>query len=140
MGMEAFKSYFSFSFVRNPWDWQTSLYEYALTCNSHHQHNFVKNLAGFDDYIRWRCTQEVRYQRDFIYSQDGAQLVDYVGRFERLEEDFGLVCSRFGVTASLPRLRISKKKPYQCYYNAETRALVSRVFEPDIRLFNYTFS
>ena len=140
MGKDVFKSFFSFAIVRNPWDWQVSLYTYALKEPAHHQHDLIKNLGSFDKYIEWRVANEVRFQKDFIYSKDGEQLVDFIGRFERLEEDFQTICSRIGIAASLPKLNVSNEQSYQHYYTDRTMKLVKDAFEPDISIFGYTFS
>ena len=139
IGKENFKRYFSFAIVRNPWDWQASLYTYMLKTTDHHQHELVKSFSGFDEYIAWRCRKEVRYQKDFLFSKAGEQLVDFIGRYERLEADFRTICSHIGISTTLPRLNVSRTKPYREYYTEETIELVRKTFEPDIRLFNYDF-
>jgi hypothetical protein len=140
MGKETFETFFSFAIIRNPWDWQVSLYKYMLKNASHHQHDLVKSLGSFDAYIKWRCAEEVKFQKDFIYSEDGKLLVDFVGRFERVNNDFVEICSRIGIpTPLLPKRNISNTKPYQQFYNEETRELVRRTFDPDITLFGYDF-
>ena len=139
MGREAFDAFFSFAIVRNPWDWQVSLFHYMRKERAHHQHVLAKSFAGFDDYIRWRCREEVRFQRDFIYSRDGELLVDFVGRFENLDSDFASICARIGISASLPKLNVSNTKPYRSFYGDETRELVRRAFAPDVALFGYDF-
>jgi predicted AAA+ superfamily ATPase len=66
IGRQKFSSYFSFAIVRNPWDWQVSLYNYMLeNASHHHQRKLVKSFKSFDDYIGWRCNEEIRYQKDF---------------------------------------------------------------------------
>ncbi len=45
IGKEAFDSFYSFAIVRNPWDWQVSLYNYALKSTSHPQHELTKALV-----------------------------------------------------------------------------------------------
>ena len=139
IGREKFNSYFSFAIVRNPWDWQVSLYKYMLKNETHHQHELVTKLGGFDEYIKWSCENKVRYQKDFIYDNNNELLVNYVGRFESLGADFEQICSRIGVAASLPKLNVSNTKPYQEFYNEKTRELVRRTFNPDIELFEYNF-
>ena len=139
LGGDTYRSYFSFTFVRNPWDWQVSLYTYMLKNGDHHQHELVKNLGSFGEYIRWRCAEEVRYQRDFIYSDQGDLLVDFVGRFEQIEQDFQSICSRIGIDVVLPKMNISRTTSYREYYDKETVDLVSKVFEPDINAFGYRF-
>lgn len=139
LGQEIFESYFSFAFVRNPWDWQVSLYAYILKDVGHFQHQRVKGFRDFDEFIRWRCREAKSYQKDFIFSASGEQLVDFVGRFERLEDDFQTICARLGVSARLPKLNVSNTKPYQEYYNKETIELVRRKFQGDIDAFGYEF-
>jgi len=139
MGKEVFDSYFSFAVVRNPWDWQVSLYNFTLKTPTHHQHDFIKSLGGFDAYIRWRCSREARNQKHFIYSETNEMLVDFVGRFEQLDVDFKVICDRIGISASLPKLNVSNETPYRKYYADETRELVRRTFDPDIKLFGYEF-
>jgi hypothetical protein len=115
--------------------------KFILKTTSHHQHEFVENLGGFEEYIRWRCNEEVTLQKDFIYSEDNKLLVDFVGRFERIDEDFKIICSHIGITSpvSLPKLNTSNTTPYQEYYNEDTRELVMRKFEVDVNLFGYDF-
>jgi len=139
IGEARFRSYFSFAFVRNPWDWQVSLYTYMLKEKSHYQHELAKSFSGFDEYIEWRCAEEVRLQRDYLFSKDGRQLVDFVGRFENLEEDFGKICARIGISAVLPKLNVTEHHPYQEFYTPRTENLVRRAFEADIKLFDYEF-
>ena len=139
LGIDLFNSLFSFAFVRNPWDWQVSLYKFMLKEPTHFQHDLVKKLGNFDEYIKWRCENEVRFQKDFIYSENNELLVDFVGKFENIDADFREICSRIGISASLPKLNVSNTKPYQEYYSDNSRELVRRTFEPDITLFEYDF-
>lgn len=139
MGRKAFESFFSFAIVRNPWDWQVSLYTFMLKDTTHIQHELIKSFSDFDEYIRWRCAEDVRFQKDFIYSEADELLVDFVGRFENLEKDFQKICTQIGVSATLAKQNISNIKPYREYYNDETRELVRQTFEADIALFQYDF-
>ncbi len=139
LGEERFNSFYSFAFVRNPWDWQVSLYCFMLKTKTHRHHKIVSELNSFDEYVEWRCREDVRYQKDFIYSQEGKLLVNFVGRYEKLNEDFDKVCSVIGVNTHLSELNVSNKKPYQEYYTKKSIELVREVFQPDIELFGYDF-
>ncbi|MGB5595739.1 MAG: sulfotransferase family 2 domain-containing protein, partial [Crocosphaera sp.] len=55
-------------------------------------------------------------QSDWITDHDGLVLVDYVGRFENLNEDFNTVCKQIGKNISLPRVKSSKRRNYREYY------------------------
>lgn len=139
IGQVEFDQFFSFSIVRNPWDWQVSLYDFMLRKTWHPQHELVKKMSDFDEYIRWRCSEEVRLQKDFVCTKDGKLAVGYIGRFESLDDDFKRICSRIGVKAELPKLNVSSKKPYQSYYSDHTRKLVKHAFADDIEFFKYDF-
>lgn len=139
MGRDRFDSYFSFAFCRNPWDWQVSQYTYMLSKEEHFQHKMITGFNGFDEYIEWRCKHEVILQKDFVYSADDELLVDFVGRYENLENDFNQICKKIGVEAALPKLNISNNKNYRDFYTEKTRELVREAFKEDIQLFQYEF-
>lgn len=139
IGREEFDRYFSFAIVRNPWDWQVSLYKYMLGNPKHHQHSIIKDLGSFDAYILWRCEEQRFYQKDFIYSENGELLVNFVGRFEYIQEDFKTICDRIGISTSLPMRNVSNTESYKNFYTDETIELVRRAYEPDIKLFGYDF-
>ena len=139
LGREKFASLFSFAIIRNPWDWQVSLYKYMLKEEAHFQHELVKELGSFEEYIKWRCKNDVTCQKDFIYSENNELLVNYVGRYENLESDFNKICDHIGISASLPRMNVSNTKPYQEYYTEKTKDLVRQAYELDINTFDYSF-
>lgn len=139
IGYNVFKSYYSFGVVRNPWDWNVSMYKYMLKNTKHFQHEWVKGFRDFDEYIRVRCNGEMFQQKNFLFSNDGEQLVDYILRFENLDDDFQHICRHLEIEAKLPHLNISNKTPYREYYTDETRDAVSKTFKEDIELFGYEF-
>lgn len=137
IGAEAFNSYHSFAVVRNPWDWQVSLYRYALEKPNHHQHEMVKQMGSFEVYLDWRCREEVRLQKGFVADADGAILVNRLIRFESLAAEFNSLCRDLGITASLPHLNASTRSRWQDCYDERTFDLVKKTFAEDIALFGY---
>jgi hypothetical protein len=69
----------------------------------------------------------------------GNIIVDYVGRFESLSDDFDIVCSTLGITATLERHNTSKHRDYRSYYDEETKQMVANHWKEDIERFGYTF-
>ncbi len=135
-----FNDYFKFAFVRNPWDWQVSLYHYMLQYKVHPQHKLISKMKSFDEYIEWRINEDLELQKDFLYDDEGNLLVDYVGKFENLQEDFNTICTRIPISQSaLPVANTSKHTHYKEYYNKHTRDLISKAFKKDIETFNYDF-
>lgn len=133
-----FDQYYKFSFVRNPWDWQVSLYHFMQQLKDHHQHELIMSM-NFDEYIHWRVNEDKHLQKDFMYDADGKCLVDYIGKLENIEDDFKKITQHLGLEATLPHSNKSKHKSYQEYYSPETRDIVAEHFKEDIELFNYEF-
>ncbi len=138
VGPERWAQLYSFSFVRNPWDWQVSLYHFIQGNKFNHQRGLVSSLS-FPDYIRWRVEEDLHLQSSFIFDRHGNQLVDFVGKFENLSTDFDTVCQRIGVDCSLPHVNASKHDEYRRYYDDHTAELVAQAFKADIDAFDYTF-
>ena len=138
LNSDYFKSYFKFGFVRNPWDWQISLYNYMLMRPNHHQHDIIKKISSFDDYIDWRIENDLKLQRDFFYDDDEL-LINFVGKMENLNKDFGYVCDKVGIKGKLKRLNSSRKATDGIlnYYTPDSFMKVTQAFEKDIKSFNY---
>jgi len=153
VGEETFDAYYSFAIVRNPWDWQVSLYRFALETvmslprlaayarGLGPEHHLYSRFDSFDDYIHWRCSEDVVLQTDFVCSPGGELLVDYVGKYETLASDFRTICEQIGIAPSLPHLNESSSaaRPYQEHYTPETVELVRQAFAADIERFGYEF-
>lgn len=138
IGRSRFNRLFSFAFVRNPWDWELSHYNYICKTNSHVSHQEVSALGSFSEYVRWRCDGRFQTQESFLLSQ-GISVVDFVGRFENLESDFRYVCQRIGIRYRLPRLNVSRRDDYRVSYDNQSRSLIADTYQSDIARFGYTF-
>ena len=139
---ELYKDYFTFSFVRNPWDWQVSLYEYMRCTPNHPQHQLCMEKS-FHDYILWRVNNERKTQFSFLSDEanDSSPLsLDFIGKVENIQQDFNNLRLRFGIDTELPHInKSSRKGAYQDYYNPETADLIREAFKLDIETFNYHF-
>ena len=65
--------------------------------------------------------------------------VDFIGKFESINDDFDQIKSIIGIEAELPHLNASKRAGYQSYYDDETRLIVAQWFHEDIEAFGYSF-
>lgn len=148
MGAE-FDDYFKFSFVRNPWDWQVSMYHFLLKETDNPHYEKVKAMSGFDEYLEWIVSTEektpypkyaTKFQKDMLLDTEGHFLVDFIGRYETLAEDFARLCNLLQIKASLPHLNKSQHRDYSSYYNDHSRQLVAEHFKDDIALFGYHFA
>jgi hypothetical protein len=135
-----FDVYFKFAFVRNPWDWQVSLYHFGKQLRSHHQYDLLNKMT-FREYVDWRVNEDLKLQSDFVLSDDGEMLVDYVGRLESINQDFKEICELIGLNKNydIPWLNQSNHSEYRKYYDSESKKIIRQAFRKDIELFGYSF-
>jgi len=144
-----FQRYFKFAFVRNPWDRLVSTFFFLQRggLNELDRTWSQRNLAefdGFEDFVRRGLPRReilswvhFRPQANYIMSPTGNLMVDYVGRFETLEEDFNVVASRLGVKVDLRRTNSSTHAPFETVYSQETATIVGKIYESDATTFGY---
>lgn len=138
-----FVNFWSFGFTRNPWDRMVSNYFWwqQVNKNGWDLDHYKRAMEGksFEQYVLggdWLMTSPTT---DFLF-KDGHQLVNFVGRFERLEEDFRVVCKVLGIEARLGKQNSSKRGDYRSYYTKpEMVDLVGARFRADIDNFGYNF-
>ncbi|QIK37766.1 sulfotransferase family protein [Caldichromatium japonicum] len=145
---EYFEGLFKFAFVRNPWDLQVSSFHHIRRERPH----YLGGHTDFADFLRWKLDPDRPYQyhldtsitpqSDYLVDLEGRVIVDDIGRYERLEEDFAGICKRIGIRPlPLPHRRRAqdRKRDWRTYYTDETAELVARHFARDIELFGYHF-
>lgn len=130
---DEYKNYFTFAFVRNPWDRMLSNYKFLklidwIDCSFD---EWITNPTwGFDAYS----------YEGMICDNSGLIIVDYIGKFETLQQDFNIVCDKIGISQQqLPHTNKTKHKHYTEYYDDETREIVAEKYKKDIEYFGYEF-
>jgi len=146
MGDETWSKYFSFSFVRNPYDRMVSLYNWCRKgkfdfpiCKE------AINAKDFSQFIRGECFQSLPQQLEYLSNNKGDIIVDFVGKQENIQADFDRVCKKL----QIPNINMSKFKHnvrvrshdnYQDYYTSkEDIEIVKNKFASDIKFFEYKF-
>lgn len=148
IGSKKWDNYFKFTFVRNPWDKMVSQYFYIQkNQQGKYKLTFREFISAFQscpekEYING-VGIPVRFnpvQLPWILDDDGNCLVDFIGRFENFQEDFGIICDKIGIPKQrLPHENKSRHKHYNEYYDNETREIVAKKFAQDIEYFGYEF-
>jgi hypothetical protein len=141
IGRQQFESYFKFGFVRNPWDRVVSLYERREALELRAQMTFDQ-FADWIQYSSSTCIHSSphRYQLDWFVDSNGKVLADFIGKFERLQEDWAFVAKKLGLSETLPHARANlRPRHYSEYYTPRTRRLIEEKFKVDIETFGYQF-
>jgi len=139
------REYFTFAFVRNPWDLVVSTYHYWRTVFASDE-RLGRLDPDFPPLLDGDFSQFVRLfpivgsdQTAFLSDAHGEIVPSFIGRMERLDEDFAEICRRLGIAAELGRENTTEHGPYREYYTEETRAAVAQHFARDIAAFGYRF-
>jgi chondroitin 4-sulfotransferase 11 len=81
-----------------------------------------------------------RNQIDYLIDEKGAIIVDFIGRFEHLQEDFDVISRHLGrAPVELPRTNTSQHATYTEYYSPATAEMVAKRYAQDIKQFGYRF-
>jgi len=143
---EEFNDYFKFSFVRNPWGRMASWYRlrcYNLKMKIGHTgvSCAARKTHWHGDFATWLTHPDLNSQTSMLYDNQGQCLVDFIGRFESLQQDFNFICDEIKTPhKQLPHLNATESdEPYYEHYNDETRDIVGSRYSEDIENFGYQF-
>jgi hypothetical protein len=138
---EEYGSYFKFSFVRNSWSRVFSWYRNVMTNENHKRERGISSELDFKEFLlRFPAEWGTRSQLYWLQDSHGDVPLDFIGRFERLETDFGEVGRRLGLPdAKLPRLVVGEGKTYTDFYDQETVDLVGDRYRKEIDMFGFEF-
>ena len=132
-----FDKYFKFTIARNPWDRLLSFYKNKLNTS------IIKGSPSFNKFVHRlhkynlkTCNLHYRLQTQMF----PLNKIDYIVRFENLQEDFNIVCDKIGIPhKKLPHKNKTKHEHYTEYYDEETREIVAELYAKDIEYFGYEF-
>lgn len=157
-------SYYKFAFVRNPFDRILSAYKSKImddpNINSHQVVNGVQKMLTilygdafyggmrFKDYLKAvaqipdeYAEEHFRSQYVALFNEKGEQTVDFIGRFEKLSDDYKIVANKL----QFPENELghfgnsTKNKHYSAYYDDEMVEIVSKRYAVDLEKFGYSY-
>jgi len=148
---EYWDKYLKFTFVRNPWDRMVSMlkYEWFYGVKINQEKKILlddyfdkfKKVEYDERFFNANQFNDYKYIENSVYLNIIGNNMDFIGKFENLQEDFERVCKLVGLPASkLSHIEKSQnRKKYQEYYTEETKNLIYNKFKKEIKQFNYLF-
>tara|TARA_R100000315_G_scaffold60191_1_gene36643 strand:- start:325 stop:981 length:657 start_codon:yes stop_codon:yes gene_type:complete len=144
-GNQTYDDYFKFTVVRNPW--QRILSQFKKTQDK-------KDGMSFSDWVQKSFVDLERNMSERFYKPCTWWIkdeMDYIIRYENLDEDFKKLLSKIGISNSI-KLEKVKMLPgwnhwgddidsvnYQNYYDETTKKIIEKNFKDDIERFGYEF-
>jgi hypothetical protein len=107
VGEEVWNNYFKFTYVRNTYSWVISSigFWFKIGMLDKPEDGYL-TMDHFKYAVKYYRTpagrrhdecSDIRSQHSFICNKNGKIIVDFVGRFEHLQEDFYTICSKVGL-------------------------------------------
>ena len=150
-GRRDFNRYFKFAFVRNPWDRLYSAYTYLKDGGWNEQDGewFSANLAHLPDFntfvLEWlepdRLNTHPHFypQSNFICDSRGYPLLNYLGYFETMKDDFSYITQQLAIESTLIHVNATRRAGYKEIYSPEAISKVHSIYHQDIENFGYDF-
>lgn len=140
--------YIKITTVRNPWSRIVSLFFYKYGKQKNKTNQQIKN--AFTKFVktelpRWQSGLRNRWiSQQMIHDpRTGKKIVNYVVRLEHLEKDLEPIIKKhfpdFKPFDYSMRKNTTQHKHYSFYYTSETRQLVAKMFQWEIRKYKYRF-
>ena len=146
LGEDLWSDYFKFAVVRNPFDRCVSRFYYTTRWFDERNSHEVWDRRSFDQFLRYH--PEMINENWRMYTEKDEIAVDFVIRYEHLEEDLARVSARIGLGHNLfddlkdirakGDYRPDRSPPGEIF-DERQKLLVSLLCRKEIELFGYGF-
>ena len=135
---EILREYFKFAMVRNPYDRYVSICTFLNRRNPGYAGRETAFMKTALTRQRFRQRVLVRPQVSLLANGAGTVGMDFVGRYERLQQSFDRVCKRIGIPPGrLPHRNASRHSDYRSYYDEALLKRVNDYYRADFEQFDY---
>jgi hypothetical protein len=152
---ELFERLYTFSVVRNPWDKIHSAFCFlknggANVLDDEWASKNICHCDSFDQFVLSLKQKNFRNkvlswthftpQTKFISDSAGDINLDYIGKFERINNVMDRISKKVEFENDVEVLNKSSKKDYKSVYTKEMKKIVHNLYKEDVEKLNYTFS
>ena len=136
-----YDTFYKFSFVRNTWarvySWYANIMKDEVLRKSY---NITDPNFSYEQFLSEKINHNTFSQLYFLTDSKGNVPMDFIGRFEKLQEDFNLVCSNIGIEDPLlPKLLVRNYAHYTENYNEKTKDIIYKLYKEEIDYFNFEY-
>jgi len=151
---EQWNNYFKFAIVRNPFDKIVSSYNWICRrikpCDLRDRlmfKDFVFRKGVFEKMfnldetdLRLNNYHQIRPSVEYLFENNNL-LIDYVGKFENLDDEWDFICEKLGTKIKIPHRNKHSRdyKHYRDYYDDETKEFILKTYKKDLETFGYEF-
>lgn len=149
--------YFSFTFIRNPYDRVASAYKYfqklipghrwykrnSIIADAAAKMNFNEFVNHILDFQKLMVREEGSFEsgihfQPFDYFLD--EKINYIGRFEDIQKDYSYIRSRLNLPIKILRKTNStNNNDYKKIYSGDAERIVYNIYNQDIKKYKYQF-
>ncbi len=146
---------FIFTFVRNPWDRLHSAYRFLAKggmnrADAQWTEVHADYLRSFEAFVKEglevpsiaesiHIVPQTRFLSSPVY---GYYMIDFIGRFESLEDDFRIVCEKMGKSSAVlahENRTTGEKVDFRSAYSDEMREMTGKFYQEDVKVLGYCF-
>ena len=144
---EQWRTYYKFTFVRNPWDRAYSDYmfiqdfsgiqgEFKSFLKKEREFKHILNDCSTSSYLGDHLQRQTEY-----FDFQGVYKPDFIGRFENFSADISKVLLNLKIDKEFNKHsnKSKRKKEYSLFYTNSNKQLVEEKYRQDIEQLNYSF-
>lgn len=138
--------YFSFAIIRNPYDRFLSSYYFYLNNykNNRPIKRQIREYKDFEEFVlnfeNFGTKDDLQFipQYKFVVDDKNELIVDYIGYFDRYENEWKNICKFTGIEyCELPKKNTTTHPHWSDIYTDEMKAIVYELFKKDFEFFNF---
>ncbi len=151
------KDYFSFTFVRNPYDRVASAYKYfqklkqghrwykrnSIISDAANEMDFNEFVNHIPDFMKLMKREEGSFEsgihfKPYNYFLDSS--IDFLGKFENIQQDYAFILAKLKLpNANLRKVNSTNNLNYRQLYIEDSKRVVYNIYQEDIKKYNYKF-
>lgn len=133
-----FEDFFSFAYIRNPYDRFVSFSAFINRDNDKMKCDALGTMKASLSNPNLLLHILMRPQMEFITDPDGHIMVSHLARYENIQDEFDYIRSRAGAEPfALPQINVSKRTSYAEYYDDELQQMVAHHYAKDFDALDY---